>query len=335
MRDDGDTHFEHCQRDTGGTEFRLLGTRHAVSALHRREHTPALALQSLAPHTFHFSLFIFHSYQAALPVQFQDYAVGVGRYYGEKKTGHYNQAYQWSSKGFLLVQNMLKQVDQTVLVGLHDEQERQLAVLRKMVRFTAFIAFPLLFGLGLVSHEFIVLAIGKKWAFSASLLPYLCFSGAFMPLAALLTDAIISHKRSDIYLWNTVVLGILQIGLLIGLRRQGIYTMVIAYTVLNILWVFVWHFFAHRLMGYRLLSFLKDILPFALAAAGVMAVTGFVTEFIVDSLQLTVDSYDYLRLWVLLLSRVVIATILYYVIMRVSGAVILKECFAFILSKKK
>ena len=259
----------------------------------------------------------------------------LGRYYGVRNTGHYNQAYQWSSKGFLLVQNMLKQVDQTVLVGLHDEQERQLAVLRKMVRFTAFIAFPLLFGLGLVSHEFIVLAIGKKWAFSASLLPYLCFCGAFMPLSVLLTDAIISHKRSDIYLWNTVVLGILQIGLLIGLRRQGIYTMVIAYTVLNILWVFVWHFFAHRLMGYRLLSFLKDILPFALAAAGVMAVTGFVTEFIVDSLQLTVDSYDYLRLWVLLLSRVVIAAILYYVIMRVSGAVILKECFAFILSKKK
>ena len=66
-----------------------------------------------------------------------------------------------------------------------------------------------------------------------------------------------------------------------------------------------------------------------------MAVTGFVTEFTVDSLQLTVDSYDYLRLWVLLLSRMVIAAILYYVIMRVSGAVILKECLAFILSKKK
>ena len=82
----------------------------------------------------------------------------LGRYYGETNTGHYNQAYQWSSKCFLLVGNMLKQVDQTVLVGLRDERERQLAVLRKMVRFTAFISFPLLFGLGLVSHEFIVLS---------------------------------------------------------------------------------------------------------------------------------------------------------------------------------
>ena len=208
----------------------------------------------------------------------------LGRFYGEANTGHYNQAYQWSSKCFLLVGNMLKQVDQTVLVGLHDERERQLAVLRKMMRFTAFISFPLLFGLGLVSHEFIILAIKAKWAFAASLLPILCVCGAFMPLSALLTDAVISQKRSDIYLWSTLVLGLLQIALMVGLWQQGIRTMVVAYTLLNIVWVFVWHFFVRRLMGYRLLHFLKDILPFALAAAFVMSLTWVVTEFIVDSL---------------------------------------------------
>ena len=240
----------------------------------------------------------------------------LGRYYGETNTGHYNQAYQWSSKCFLLVGNMLKQVDQTVLVGLHDEKERQLAVLRKMMRFTAFIAFPLLFGLALVSHEFIILAIGEKWAFSASLLPLLCLCGAFMPLSTLLTDAIISQHRSDIYLWNTIALGALQIVLMVSLWQEGIYTMVIAYTLLNILWVFVWHYFARRLMGYRLLHFLKDILPFALAAAGVMAVTGFATQMIS-------------ALWLKLLCKVIIATILYYAVMRLSGAIILKECLSF------
>ena len=122
-----------------------------------------------------------------------------------------------------------------------------------------------------------------------------------MPLSTLLTDAIISQHRSDIYLWSTIALGILQIGLMISLWRKGIYTMVIAYTVLNILWMFVWHFFVHRLMRYNLLDFIKDIVPFALAATAVMAVTGFVT-----------DSF----------------------VMRISGAVILKECIAFITKKK-
>ena len=218
--------------------------------------------------------------------------------------------------------NMLRQVDQTVLVGLCDERERQLAVLRKMVRFTAFISFPLLFCLGLVSHEFIVLAIGEKWAFAASLLPYLCLCGAFMPLSTLLTDSVISQHRSDIYLWNTIALGVLQIALMVGLWRQGIYVMVIAYTLLNIAWVFVWHWFVRRLMNYRLMQFLKDIVPFALAAAGVMVVTGFVTESIS-------------ALWLKLLCRVAIATLLYYAVMRVAGAVILKEVMAFVKQKIK
>ena len=244
----------------------------------------------------------------------------LGRYYGETSTGHYNQAYQWSSKCFLLVGNMLKQVDQTVLVGLGDERERQLAVLRKMMRFTAFIAFPLLFGLGLVSHEFIVLTIGEKWSFAASLLPLLCLSGAFMPLSTLLTDAVISQKRSDIYLWSTIVLGILQISLMVGLWQKGILTMVIAYTLLNILWVFVWHSFVHRLMNYGLLEFLKDILPFALAAVAVMAITGFVTQ--------TIET-----LWLKLLCRITLAALLYYGVMRLAGAVILKEILAFIFRK--
>ncbi len=254
----------------------------------------------------------------------------LGRFYGEANTGHYNQAYQWSSKCFLLVGNMLKQVDQTVLVGLHDERERQLSVLRKMMRFTAFISFPLLFGLGLVSHEFIILAIKEKWAFAASLLPILCICGAFMPLSALLTDAVISHKRSDIYLWSTLVLGLLQIALMVGLWQQGIRMMVIAYTLLNILWVFVWHSFVRRLMSYRLLDFLKDILPFALAAAFVMCLTWLITQFTVYSLRFT---DDYLRLWILLITRVALAIILYYAVMRLAGAVILKEVIAFF--KKK
>jgi len=69
-----------------------------------------------------------------------------------------------------------------------------------------------------------------------------------------------------------------------------------------------------------------------LAAAGVMSLTWLATEFIVDSLSF-ID--DYLKLWVLLISRVVLAALLYYTVMRLAGAVILKECMAFIKNGRK
>lgn len=240
----------------------------------------------------------------------------LGRYFGSVATGQYNQAYQWNFKGYSLVQNMVKQVDQAVLVSVCDDQERQLMVLRKMIRFAAFVSFPLLLGVGLVAKEFIVLALGEIWLTSANYLQIICIAGAVIPISTLLADLIISKGRSDIFMWSTLVLGICQIAALILLHPHGIGQMVKAYVALNLVWLFVWFFFAHRLTTYRLFHFLKDILPFALAAAGVMAVTGLVTS--------SIDN-----LWLLLLSRIVLATLLYLGVMRLAGAQILKESIAF------
>ena len=240
----------------------------------------------------------------------------LGRYFGSTATGQYNQAYQWNFKGYSLVQNMVKQVDQAVLVSVRDDQERQLLVLRKMIRFAAFVSFPLLLGVGLVAKEFIVLALGEIWLMSAGYLQIICIAGAVIPISTLLADLIISKGRSDIFMWSTLVLGVCQIVALILLHPYGIGQMVKAYVALNLVWLFVWFFFAHRLTTYGLLLFLKDIVPFALTAGGVMAVTGLVTS--------SIDN-----LWLLLLSRIVLATFLYLGVMRLAGAQILKESIDF------
>ena len=245
----------------------------------------------------------------------------LGRYYGSHHTGQYNQAYQWNFKGYSLVQNMVKQVDQTVLVSLGDERERQLAVLRKMMRFTAFVSFPLLLGFGLVAKEFIVLAIGEKWLVSAGYIQTLCLSGAVLPLSALLSDLIVSHGRSDIFLYVNSGLLACQTVLLLGLHLIGcdIQTLVNGYVALMSLWIFVWHHFARRLTSYSLLMFLKDTLPFALVSAVVMGVTGYVTK--------GIDS-----LWMLLFVRIVIAVALYVLAMTVLRVKIFRECISFVKS---
>ena len=137
--------------------------------------------------------------------------------------------YQWNNKCTSLIQGMVKQVDQAVLVSVRDDRERQLAVLRKMVRFAAFISFPLLLGFGLVAKEFIVLAIGEKWLVSAHYLQWLCICGAVAPISVLLADLIISHGRSGIFMGATLSLGLLEILAMLLLYPYGIHTMVMAY----------------------------------------------------------------------------------------------------------
>ncbi len=244
----------------------------------------------------------------------------LGRLFGERQTGIYNQAYQWNYKCFMLVQNMVNQVAQPVLVDLRGDGARQLNALRKMMRFTAFVSFPLLLGFATVAKEFIVLAITAKWLESAQLLQILCLAGAVMPLSTLLSNLIISKGRSDIYLWVTLSLGAAQIVCMLLIYPYGLRTMVVAYTLLNILWLFVWYVFAHRLTGYSLWTFLCDTLPFALVSAVIAAIT----------VLLTVSLSS---LWLLLIVKFVLFVVLYYAILKALRVKILRESEIFIMKK--
>ena len=244
----------------------------------------------------------------------------LGHYFTARDTGNYNQAYQWNSKCFSLVQSMVNQVAQPVLVDLQNEAERQLNAFRKMMRFAAFLSFPLLLGFGLVAKEFIVLTVGPKWIVSVGYVQILCFAGATMPLSTLLSNMIISKGKSNLYLYCILGLGIIQIAIMLLLWPYGINNMVIAYTLINIMWVFVWLFFVKRLTSYGLWFFIKDTTPFALAAFAVMTATHFATASIHT-------------LWLLLICRIAMAMLLYYAVMRMARVQILAECQQFIMKK--
>lgn len=247
----------------------------------------------------------------------------LGRLYSVTQTGHYNQAYQWNHKASFAIQAMILQVAQPVLVEVQDEKSRELRVLRKLVRFTAFIAFPLMLGLSMVSQEFIIVTITEKWLPSAKLLQIMCISGAFMPLTILFHNCIMSRGRSDIYMWATVALCVVQFITLYFTHRYDtahITPMVIGFVTVNVLWVLVWQYFVRRLMNYRLSSFLADILPFLLISVAVMTVTYFITATISPP-------------WLLLLTRIVIAAALYIIIMKLAKVVIFREAISFLKSR--
>lgn len=241
----------------------------------------------------------------------------LGHYFTPRDTGNYNQAYQWNTKCYSLVQSMVAQVAQPVLVSLNGEEGRQKDVFRKMMRFTAFITFPLLFGFGLVAKEFIVTAIGEKWLASAQLIQILCVSGATMPLSTLFSNMIISKGRSGTFFWCTFTLGLVQIATMIMIWPMGIRTMVIAYTLLNTSWLLVWLFFVRRLIGYGYWMFFCDVMPFALAAAGVMGVAYVATMPLSNMIAL-------------LITRFIIAVVLYYAVMKLARVKILAECERFV-----
>ena len=235
--------------------------------------------------------------------------------------GQFSQANKWNTMGHSFISNTMAQVAQPVLTNADNEEGRQQRVFRKMLRFTSLVFFPLMFGLALVAHEFIIVTIGAKWEPSVILLQILCIGGAFIPLQTLYQNLIISRKRSDIYLRLVALQIVLQIILTLSFAKLGIVAMVAAFSALNLLFTACWHFALQRILPLSMFDVLKDTIPFTLIAAVVMVATHYAT------LSIT-------NLWLLLLIRIMMAAALYLVAMRLLNVAILKECLQFIRKKQ-
>ena len=245
-----------------------------------------------------------------------------GRLFPVHAVGNFTQANKWNNMANQLVSNTVAQVAQPVLTRINDDNERQRRVFGKMLRFTAFLAFPAMFGLALVAPQLIISTIGEKWLESIPLLQILCVSGAFIPLYTVYQNLFLSQGKSDVYMWLTIGQIAIMLTAVIACHSFGIKTMVIAFACVNVLWLLAWQVFASRLIGYRFTSMLRDLLPFMVIALSVMGVTWLVT------LPLS-------NIYLLLVIRIVIAALLYALTMKLLKAKIYQECIDFISSRNK
>ena len=250
-------------------------------------------------------------------------SVVLGRFYAVREVGFFNQSNKWNYMGFSVIQGMVQGVAQPVLRQVDDDPGRQLRVFRKMLRFVAFVSFPCLLGLAIVAPELITMAITDKWARSADLLQMLCVGSAFIPVQNLYSNLVVSHGRSDTFMWSVIVQGVVQVGVALVCCRYGMEAMVACYTGVNILWTFVWHCLAGPGIGLRLRDALRDVLPFLLIAAAVMGVTGLTVPYLTDNIYAS------------LVAKVVMAAVLYTGIMAACRVQTFRESWAYFHRKKQ
>jgi hypothetical protein len=104
------------------------------------------------------------------------------------------------------------------------------------------------------------------------------------------------------------------------LYPYGMLPMVVYFVALNIAWLFIWQWWAWRLTGLSFIDALRDIMPFLVFTLAVLAVTWWLTNGITN-------------LWLLLMSRIFLAAVLYAGIIWLSGAKIMRESIKYIMKR--
>lgn len=248
------------------------------------------------------------------------FSILLGRFYGAATTGNFTQANKWNTMGHTFVTQMLQSVSQPVFARLDDKAER-LQAFRKLLRFTSLFAFPAMFGLALVTPEFIVLALGAKWHTAVPYLQLLCLWGAFVPVQSLYTNLLIARGRSDLYMYGTIALALIEIAAALAARPLGIFPMLAIFVAVNLLWTFFWHYHTHREIGLRLTQAFRDVAPYLLLS---LALCG--------AVALWLPPFG--NLWLRLAAKVLLVALPYGAVLYLSGSVIFREGLSFLLHRK-
>lgn len=245
----------------------------------------------------------------------------LGHFYTIRQAGYYAQGSKWTTMGYSSVQGMINSVGQPVFREAADDKPRLCNIFRKLLRFTALVSFPAMLGLLIVSREVILLTITDKWLPSVAVMQVLCVWGAFVPISTLYANLMNSLGRPNIYMWNTIALGLVQLLCLCFTYSYGLHAMLMVYVAVNILWLLVWHYYAYKHIGLRLFDVLKDVLPYAGISAAVMGVAAWVSGY-TDNIYLS------------LLLKVGLGASLYLLSMWGLQSVMFRESIQYLLKKR-
>lgn len=181
--------------------------------------------------------------------------------------GQFSQANKWNLMGQTLILSISNSLIQPLMTEVsHSDKQRRTRVFRKLLTFISFITFPMMFGLALIAHDFIVAAVGEKWLESADYLRILAFGGAFAVVSNAFSNFTLSRGKSAIYMWNIISFGVLQIILFFSMKGLGLTNLLLAFSALNILWLNTWYFICRDSLGYSYGFLFKDVYLYAATA---------------------------------------------------------------------
>lgn len=187
------------------------------------------------------------------------YKVLIGKFFSSATLGFYTRAKQFSELPAIQITNVLSKVTYTTLCSIQDDEDKLTSLYRKLTKVSCFVIFPVMSLLAGVSTPLILIIIGKKWEYAATLLIPLCFSMMFFPLHSLNLILLKVKGRSDLFLKLELIKKLFGVVILLVSFPFGVLAMCYGSIVFSIIALFINSYYTKQMIDYDLFSQMKDI----------------------------------------------------------------------------
>ena len=128
----------------------------------------------------------------------------AGRMLGAAPLGSYTIAWTVASTPVEKITNMITRVTPAFFSAVQDDKPELRRYLLRITEGLALLTFPASFGMALVADQFVLFALGPKWAAAAMPLRLLSFYAALRSLTTLFPSILNARRLSRFVMWNTV-----------------------------------------------------------------------------------------------------------------------------------
>lgn len=189
------------------------------------------------------------------------YGLAIGKIYKPEQLAYYNRANQFPKLITINIDGSISSVMLPALANEQDNKEKLKNMMRRTIKISSFLLFPMMFGLAAVSEPLVKIILTDKWLPAVPLMQLLCFSYALWPIHTVNLQAISAIGRSDIFLKLEIIKKVIGLIALVISIPFGIKFMVIMKIITSIISTIINSFPNKKLLNYSYMQQLKDIEP--------------------------------------------------------------------------
>lgn len=185
----------------------------------------------------------------------------IGKIYGSQALGYYTRARSFGDSSSTNMSQIVQLVSFPILSSLNMNEHSFVKSVKKFIRISTFISFPIAAIFFVFSYEIVVILLTSKWIESVPLLRILSLIGFIYPLILMNQNIINTKGNSNFYLIAEIIkISLVILGILFT-YKYSIKTMIMGQLIAMSITYIVYTVFSYRLTKYGLFSQLKDVLP--------------------------------------------------------------------------
>ncbi|MBX6361731.1 MAG: MOP flippase family protein [Acidobacterium ailaaui] len=186
----------------------------------------------------------------------------IGKWMGAASLGIYSRAYNLMLLPITQIISLVSNVMLPALSSVQDQKERVKSIYLRVIQVIAFLSFPMMVGLCVTADDFILGIFGQKWVEVVPLIRILSIVGLLQSVGNPTGWIYLSQGKTDwMFWWGVFGSGTVVIALVIGALMGSVYTVAIAYLIVNVLLLYPVNAIPGKLIGLGFMELVVKLLP--------------------------------------------------------------------------